>query len=152
MSVVDLAKLTSDLCADEGFRLKVYDDATGKPIGPGSTLIGHPTIGIGRALDTQGVSGAEAAFLLTNNERSTIAALGHLLPWLSTLDEVRQRVLVEMAFNMGVAGLLGFHSMLASVQSADYERASTSMLLSQWAKEVPVRARKLALRMSSGED
>lgn len=37
--------LTTQIMADEGRRLQVYDDATGQPIVAGSRVVGNPTIG-----------------------------------------------------------------------------------------------------------
>jgi GH24 family phage-related lysozyme (muramidase) len=59
--------LSQMLEREEGLRTLVYDDATGKPIGPGSVVQGHPTIGIGRALDVNGITAVEADFLLEND-------------------------------------------------------------------------------------
>lgn len=64
----DLQKvLIPMLRAEEGLRLTVYDDATGKPIKPGTLVKGHPTIGIGRALDVNGITEAEAEYLKAND-------------------------------------------------------------------------------------
>jgi lysozyme len=149
---INMGALTADLFSDENARLFVYDDATGKPVGPGDTLIGNPTIGIGRALNTTGITMEEASFLLDNDESSKIQNVGSALPWIGQLSELRQRILVEMAFNMGVGGLLTFRQMLAALQAGNYDAAATKMLQSDWATQVPARARRLALRMSSGED
>lgn len=151
MSDIDIAAETAELTCDEGLRLFVYDDATGMPIKPGTLVRGHPTIGVGRALDVEGLTAAEASFLLSDDETTVNAALEQSLSWFSVLDPVRQRVLAEMAFNMGVAGLLGFHDTLAAVQTGEWQAAHDGMLASHWAQQVGARAQRLAEMMLTGE-
>ena len=49
-------ELANMLTADEGLRLKVYDDHNGEPIKKGSKVEGYPTVGIGRELQNFGLS------------------------------------------------------------------------------------------------
>ena len=68
MSDSFLERLATQLAEHEDVRLQVYDDATGRPILPGDTVQGHPTIGVGRKLDDdRGVSHDEAMMLLRND-------------------------------------------------------------------------------------
>jgi lysozyme len=151
MSIVVRDQIASELLADESFRAFVYDDATGKPITEGSVLIGNPTIGIGRCLNKKGITKAEAEILLSNDLDEITADLSKLLPVFATLDEPRSRVLVEMAFNMGVTNLLGFRDMLSAIEQEDYQSASVHMLDSTWAKQVGARAVRLAELMKSAK-
>jgi lysozyme len=68
------------------------------------------------------------------------------------LNDVRQRVLVDMAFSMGVVGLLNFKRTLATIQAGDYQQAATMMLDSRWAKQVGQRVERLARMMATGKD
>ena len=111
---------------------------------------GHPTIGVGRALDTHGISRDEAMMLLHNDMVGTTDQLHENLPWLAHLDDVRQRVIAEMAFQLGMAGLLGFHAMLTALEREEYASAAEQMLQSKWAGQVPNRAKRLAERMRTG--
>lgn len=138
------------LRAEEGTRLQVYDDATGLPIGPGTKVIGHPTIGTGRCLDTNGITQAEADYLLAADIAKVGAALDEKLPWWRDLSPARQAVLASMAFQMGVRGLLGFANTLASVQAGNYAGAADRMLASVWARQTPARAGRLAAMMRKG--
>lgn len=138
------------LRADEGTRLVVYDDATGKPIRPGSKVIGHPTIGTGRALDVNGITQEEADYLLANDVAKVQAALDQRIPWWRGLTVNRQAVLASMAFQMGVAGLLGFTNTLSAVQAGAYGAAADRMLLSRWARQTPARAGRLSEMMREG--
>jgi lysozyme len=135
---------------EEGLRFQVYDDATGKPIIPGYIVVGHPTIGYGRALDTHGISVSEVTVLYQNGKQAVYKDLGIALSWFNGLDTVRQAVLASMAFNMGVAGLLQFHDTLAAVQAGNWQAVHDAMLASEWAKQLPLRSNQLAAIMYSG--
>lgn len=147
---MNVTRLMASLVTHEGLRLKVYDDATGHPIGPGSTLIGHPTCGIGRALDTNGISEQEAYSLCTNDIDARVRSLTSSLDFWDQLDDVRQNVLLEMAFQLGVGGLLDFRRMLAALRARDWQAAATAGLDSGWARQVPDRARTLMWMLASG--
>lgn len=132
--------LLSELERDEGLRLKPYRDTVGKL-----------TIGVGRNLDDVGISEEEARQLLANDVERTVAGLDAALPWWRQLDPVRGRVIVNMAFNVGVDGLLKFHNTLAAVQTGNYVGAANGMLSSRWATQVGERAKRLSAMMATGE-
>lgn len=132
--------LADQLIRDEGLKLKPYKDTVGKL-----------TIGVGRNLDDVGISEAEARDLLGNDIGRVCDSLGDVLPWLANLDEVRRAVLYNMAFNMGVGGLLKFRTTLGLVQSGNYRAASEAMLDSIWAKQVGDRATRLSMQLATGE-
>lgn len=144
------ALLTTELQRDEGERLVVYDDATGKPITPGTVVKGHPTIGVGRALDVRGITKAESDFLLGNDIDFFSHALMSLLPWFENFDPTRQRILVNMALNLGVDGLLKFHDTLRYCEEGRFELASRAMQDSAWYKQVGDRGERLAILMKDG--
>ncbi len=75
----------------EGLRLRPYRDSTGKL-----------TIGVGRNLDSVGLSEAEAYHLLDNDIDAAVNALTAVLPVFAALDDVRQEVLIDMCFNEGI--------------------------------------------------
>jgi lysozyme len=129
-------QLRALLVKHEGERLKPYRDTVGKV-----------TIGVGRNLDDDGISADEATVLLDDD----INRLWHELPGaiacFPSLDDVRQHVLMDMAFNMGVAGLLKFTKMLAAIEARDFSTAADEMLSSAWAREVGARATELATMM-----
>lgn len=134
-------KLLEQLIRHEGLRLFPYEDTVGKL-----------TIGIGRNLTDRGISREEALHLLENDIAEVESGLRSALPWISELDPVRQRVLLDMAFNLGVGGLLKFRKTLEMVRTGQFERASAAMLQSKWAKQVKSRALRLAKMMLSGQD
>lgn len=123
----------------EGERLKPYRCTAGKL-----------TIGVGRNLEDRGITREESAMLLANDIAAEERELLNALPWVATLDEVRQRVLLDMSFNMGLIGLLGFKRTLATIQAGEYQAAATMMLDSKWAKQVGQRAERLSRMMATG--
>lgn len=140
MNTFDMTTMVAELSRDEGVRLKPYRDTVGKL-----------TIGTGRNLDDVGISNDENNLMLSNDIGRTCAALDKSLPWWRNLDPVRQRVLVNMAFNMGIGTLLGFHNTLAAIQISDWQSAHAGMLGSHWAEQVGERAQRLANMMLTGE-
>ena len=68
----------------------------------------------------------------------------------------RRGLKLNMAFNLGVDGLLKFKNTLALLRSAieghaSYARVADGMLNSLWAKQVGRRADELARQMRTGE-
>lgn len=111
---------------------------------------GIETIGIGRNL-RRGLTDAEAELLFANDLEEHYEQLHLAIPWVGALDEVRHAVLVDMAYNLGVPGLLKFKRTLASVHDGRYADAAREMLESRWAGQVGTRATRLARMMRSGE-
>lgn len=145
-------QLVEDLKRDEGLRLEAYPDplSGGDPwtIGYGHT---GPDVRRGTVW-TQ--DQAEAALIADIREHS--AQLLEHLPWVANLDAARQRVLFNMAFNLGVGtpggkkGLLGFKNTLGMIERGEYARAADGMMASLWAKQVKGRAVRLAQTMRTG--
>ncbi len=128
------------LKAHEGLRLKPYRDSVGKL-----------TVGVGRNLDDTGLREGEAMFLCFCDVHVVEQALDARLPWWRRLDAPRRAVLIDMGFNMGVAGLCGFADMLAAVQGGRFAEAADAMLRSRWAGQVGRRAATLSRMMRTGE-
>ncbi|AXX95168.1 glycoside hydrolase family protein [Arcobacter ellisii] len=96
---------------------------------------GHITIGWGRNLRLNGISKSEADLMLKNDILNIKLELEDKLPIFKKLDDIRQNVLLEMAFNMGVPKLLGFKNTIAFLKKNDFESASKEMLNSKWHRE-----------------
>jgi lysozyme len=137
-------RLAQQLSEHEGFRRYVYDDANGKPIVPGSTVVGHPTVGYGLALDTHGLLERHAALVREELLDERQHALSLRLHGWSELDDVRQMALLELSYQLGVDGLLDFRRMLRHLDAGDYAEARTELLTSKWATQTG-EARKAAL-------
>ena len=110
--------------------------------------LGNWTIGFGRLIGPGGgLSPAEIAYLLNNDIIDRRDALDAALPYFKDLSPARQGVLLNMAFNLGTAGLLQFKRMLAAVDAGQWGIAAKEMLDSTWAHQVPQRAARLAEQM-----
>lgn len=128
------------LVKNEDLKLKPYKDTVGKW-----------TLGAGRNLDDVGISHEEALYLLNNDIIRAKAELQHHLPWHLELDEVRQAVLIDMCFNMGIDSLLGFKNTLELIQQNKFKEASENLLKSKWATQVGNRAQKDSFMMETGQ-
>ena len=109
------------------------------------------TIGVGRNIEDRGISEDEARYLLANDIAIVEEEILKRQPVVSTLDPVRQRVLVDMAFNLGMPTLMKFQKMWDAIEEEDWDEASAQMLDSRWARQVGRRADRLADAMRSGD-
>jgi lysozyme len=140
--------IVDQLLRDEGLRLKPYQDTVGKL-----------TIGVGRNLDDKGISKEEAMYLLGGDISEVEVHLDKQLPWTKNLDRVRYYVLVNLAFNMGISGLLQFKRTLAAIKDQRWEDAATYLLESKYADQTDgkldgidgARALRLAEQLRTGE-
>jgi lysozyme len=140
--------LEHELGGDEGIVLRVYDDATGKPIGPGTHVIGNPSIGTGRNLSGRGITRAENDILLANDMAQCASDLAPLLPWVTTLTPARQCVIYSLYFNVGLGNPARFAAkwphFLAQMQAGEFVAAADNLEGTQpWATEVGPRAHRL---------
>jgi len=135
--------LKQQLKRDEGVVNHAYQDS-----------LGFTTIGVGRLIDARrggGLSDSEVDYLLDNDIAEKTAQVLAALPWASKLSEPRLGVLINMAFQLGIDGLLRFHRMLGSIEDGQYSEAVMEMLDSLWAQQTPKRAARLAKQMLTGE-
>lgn len=146
MKADDLAALDRQIKGNEGVRTYLYDDATGKRITQGSTVIGHPTWGIGFNCDAVEFTDAAIDAQFDAVRTARINEVFNALPWTQLLPIAPLRVVIDIAYNAGVEGLLGFHHFLDAVQRRDYVSASKELLNSRLA---PGRAQRLAALLLS---
>jgi len=129
----------SQLREDENTILHAYEDH-----------LGYLTIGTGRLIDKRkggGITEIEADYLLKNDVFKRESQMMLRLPWYGNLSAARRGVLLNMAFQMGVDGMLAFTETLAHVRAGRYDEASRAMLNSRWAQQTPERAQRLAVQM-----
>lgn len=139
---MNIFKLKDELIRDEGSVNHAYQDS-----------LGYWTIGVGHLIDRRrggGLSDVLIGMILHEDIDEKIEELNENLPWWVFLGEDCQRAIVNMAFNLGVKGLLGFTKFLAALQEGDNELAAKEMLDSTWAKQVGARADRLAALVRSG--
>ena len=157
----NVSSLLDKVIQHEGMVLTVYQDT-----------LGIDTIGIGRNLRDRGISKeeleymdiphmdlvyrdgiteADARYLAMNDIKIVEQELVAVHPCVDGLDAVRQMILVDMAFNMGVPRLCKFKKMWYAIHEGHFEDASYEMIDSRWATQVGNRAHKLAEAMRKGE-
>ena len=156
----DRDELVKMIAIHEGIVLNVYQDH-----------LGIDTVGIGRNLQDRGITDGELLFMnktiddvydngLTEEEAyylcmNDIAIVEKELldskPIVNQLNDVRQMVLVDMAFNMGVPRLKLFKNMWMAIEKVNYPLACVEMLDSKWANQVGKRAVRLSEAMKNGE-
>ena len=129
-------KIIDDLKRDEGWSPYAYQDH-----------LGFWTIGIGFLVDKRKGVGLPLpvaehwlAYLLDKIE----ADLNARLPWWKTQPEDVKDALLNMAYQLGVDGLLKFTRTLATIKAGDRKLAAEQALESKWAKQTPARARRVA--------
>lgn len=136
----------AQLKLDEGCVLTSYPD----PLSGGDPWTigyGHTSSGIHQGMT---VDQAQADAWLTSDIAKAETGLANALSWFDSLADFRQDVLANMAFNMGVGGVLNFHHMLAAMEVQDWPKAAAEMLDSKWATQVGRRANRLADVMQNG--
>ena len=135
------AALKQRVLRHEGLRLKVYTCSRGKL-----------TIGIGRNLQDNGITRSEAFYLLENDLKRAESDCQNAFSWFEKLDAVRRGVIIEMVFNLGFQGFLGFRRLIKALTIQDFDTAAREMRNSHWAVQVGHRTEKLAQIMQTGKE
>jgi lysozyme len=147
-------QLVEALKLHEGLRLSPYHDTKG-----------FLTIGYGHNLDAKPLAWLRPATAITKriaeaildmDVDDAIRGLDTGLPWWRELDDVREQVLADMAFNMGMGapgggGLRSFVTTLGHVRAGRWAQAKAGMLASKWHRDVGARAEELAEMMLTGK-
>lgn len=136
----DRQRLVDDLIRDESLRLKPYMDSVGKI-----------TIGVGRNLSDVGISSREAMDLLGHDIDEAVTDLA-TFPWYLALDEVRQRAMTNLRFNLGPTRFRDFKRMIRAMSEGDYQKAGAAMRDSPWYNQVHARATRLVSMIITGKD
>ena len=135
----DLQPLYDSIKAHEGYRAAPYPD----PIHGWEV----PTVGYGSTR-----IGKKAAEIQMQEDVSRcLSSLSKRVPFFILLPLDVRFVLIEMAYQLGIGGVLGFKNMWAGLKKRDYEQAAIEMLDSKWASQTPSRARDLAQRMERAD-
>lgn len=132
----------------EGKKANVYKDS-----------VGIDTIGIGHNLQaspmpadwTQPLTDDQIDQLFQADLQKATEAVTSAIPWFANLDEVRQAVVIDMAFNMGIHTLLTFTHTLGCIEAGNWQAAATGMMQSKWAEQVGKRAEEDAQMMVTGQ-
>lgn len=141
---MNLEQLQRQLKLEEGRPAKTYLDHKGILTGGiGHNLLAHPEPGFDR-VDVP-VPDDVCARWFESDIQATIDQLDRRLPWWREQDDVRQNAMLNLAFNMGINGLLTFKNTLAAWQEGNWARAAAGLLKSQYALDVgPHRSGRVA--------
>ena len=125
--------LLEDIKAEEGFSAVVY-----------KCTEGFDTIGYGTKMP---ITKEEAELLLEHRLKAMKAQLTSYLYDLDIKQEAWD-ILFNMAYQLGVNGVLKFKKMIEALRVKNYKEASKQGLDSLWAKQTPNRANRLMKRLS----
>ena len=148
-------KTLEQLKVHEGFEHRVYHCTEGKEtIGFGFNISANPLALPEYELQSfrqLGITYNRAEQLLKAVVTKNTTELYKRLPWITQLNEARQAVIINMAFQMGVKGLLNFKRTLAFIEHGSYDNAAIAMSHSKWAEQTPNRVKELSEQMKTGE-
>ena len=123
----------------EGWRSKTYLDS-----------VGVPTIGYGTNLLELEISEETGEKWMREALEKVRDRLSDDPVYRGIASRVRRDVLIEMGYNLGVAGLYKFRKMWAALEAGDFDEAADEALDSKWADQVGYRAKRLARRLRTG--
>jgi len=144
---VNKEELLAKLIKHEGLVLHKYRDS-----------LGYETIGVGHLLDRRrggiplrriiGVdkdqlTPGEAFKVLAYDVNRTVSKLYSKLPWLKEKPSIVQEDMIDMAFNLGVGGLLKFRNTLKALKEDNYAKVVNNLIQSKWYKQVGNRAKEI---------
>lgn len=134
-------RMRQQLIRHEGLRLKPYKDS-----------VGLTTIGVGRNLDQVGITHEEAMMLLDHDILRSISDCAAAFGWFDALDEVRQRAVVDLVFNMGLAKFKTFVNTIRLLEQCDYDAAADNLMMSRWYSQVGSRGPRIVHMIRTGTD
>jgi lysozyme len=144
--MMDRNELIKELIFDEGYKTETYEDH-----------LGFLTLGVGHlVLETDPefkqpvgtpVSEERIRDCLNKDIDTVCNELDRNLHWWRGLNDNKQRVMVNMCFNLGYPRLSKFKNFLAAMQENDFETAAVEMMDSKWANQVGKRAERLKQRV-----
>ena len=159
---MDVAKFKTQIKIHEGLRREVYMDTTGnRTVGVGFNLermdapsrlqhvgASHHEIVTGGSLLTEDQINEMLMADIKDAERAAIDLVSNY----EELNDVRQRVVVDMIFNLGARGFSKFVNTRKYISRGEFVKAADNMMRSLWARQVKGRARILSDMMRFGED
>ena len=133
--------LLENIKAHEGFRDHIYKDSVGKP------TVGYGFLVAALSPDELKLNGGKAepmsrevAEKILNLKVSKLKKrLFQCLPWLQSKPQNVQDTLIEMAYQLGLAGLMGFRHTLGCIEAGDYAQAARNLRTSLLYRQTPRR-------------
>jgi len=111
---------------------------------------GFNTIGVGHNLDANGLTDRAIDVILVEDIRAVEAGLDRALPWWRKESDARRAALVDLAFNMGVNGLLQFRNTLEAWRTGRHQQAADGLVASKWYGQVGRRAQRIERMVRTG--
>jgi lysozyme len=139
-----ITQLMEDLKRDEGFVPHAYQDS-----------LGYWTIGYGFLVDEQRGGGLPrniADIWLLDHTANMVDELERRWPSYRNLPQHVRRAVGNMAYQLGVPGLLRFRKMLEALRAGDWNKAADEALDSLWAQQTPNRAARVAALIRGADD
>lgn len=103
-------------------------------------------------LKVRHITQEEALYMLNNDIKVIKVELEDSYRWFKFLDKVRQKVIIDMRFNLGSAGFAGFKNMIRQLELENYQKVVEEMKNSKWYLQVKTRADRLIKMMATGQD
>lgn len=137
-------QLVADLREDEGEVLHVYPDSKG-----------FWTLGVGILVDARkggGITQEESTYLLNSRIAAATKALNAAFSWFAGLDPVRRDALVNMTFQLGIDGVVGFRKAMHLLAQGRWVDAEVELKDSKWLKsDSPARAARVIKQLVTGK-
>lgn len=133
--------LLENIKAHEGFKDHIYKDSVGKP------TIGYGFLVAALSPDELKLNGGkvepmgkEVAEKILNLKLKKLGKrLFQCLPWLQSKPQGVQDTLIEMAYQLGLAGLMGFRHTLSCIEEGNYAQAARNLKASLLYRQTPKR-------------
>lgn len=133
--------LLENIKAHEGYRREIYKDSVGKP------TVGYGFLVAALSPDELKLNGGkvepiskEVAEKILNLKVAKLQKrVFQCLPWLQSKPQNVQDTLIEMAYQLGLAGLMGFRHTLSCIEAGDYAQAAKNLKASLLYRQTPKR-------------
>ena len=144
---MNFARLESRVCMDECYRAMPYLDTVGvATIGYGTTRI----LDVPVTLNDPAITDAVARQILRQDLYTACMDAQALFVRFDDMDDVRQEVLANMAYNLGKTRLGDFAKMLHAAEILNYTEMAAQMKESKWFRQVGQRGLRLYYAMLNG--
>jgi phage lysozyme len=133
--------LLENIKTHEGYRREIYKDSLGK------ATIGYGFLVSALSPDELKLNGGkvepmsrEVAEKILNLKVARLQKrVFQCLPWLESKPQGVQDILVEMAYQLGLAGLMGFRHTLGCIEAGNYAQAARNLRASLLYRQTPRR-------------
>ncbi len=138
---MNLDRLRAQLILHEDYRDRPYVDT-----------VGQITVGIGHNISAQAIAPDIIERWYTEDVAEALKTCHALYPDFDVYDEVRQRVLLDLAFNLGITKLRKFYATNAAIRRGQWDLAAIHLQDSHWFSQVKTRGPRLVRMLRTGVD